>query len=123
MLNLFFPFFLFLDTERRAPEETQNQPTGRDMAETSEQAARRVSDSEPSVNKKKETAATIICDNQDLMQSNSGIDSMSQEQWQNELINQANKPKVKSLQCCSVNQRGVLQTLGNYTFSAMFEKD
>ena len=35
----------------------------------------------------------------------------------------ANKPPLKSPICYSVDQIEILQTLGNYTFAALFESD
>ena len=40
-----------------------------------------------------------------------------------QLINDANKPPIKTLQCYSINQLEVLQSLGNFTFVSQYMSD
>ena len=59
----------------------------------------------------------------DSEQIKTNANSSDSDQMSDELIQEANKPPIKTPQCYSVNQIEVLQSLGNFTFASQYESD
>ena len=125
-----------LDTANRIQREEAKQPMSEKLATSSERHAKvkaeKVSEI-TSANKQtiKQIAATITsaqesnysANSSDSEQINNKANSSDSDQMSDELIQEANKPPIKTPQCYSVNQIEVLQSLGNFTFASQYESD